>query len=409
MTKTPDSVTSRSRCFVYIVFLWGMKDFVLFMYFLFLCSCSLEQIGHGPRSDADGVWRGPSYGKHMSGTLYAVAMDYPDGYDWRADLGSGPVDGLCIVMFADGAPVLKIPVGNLYETDSDPQRLRIRSGHLYTDYTDGMETVIKRDGEEIQRYDAVEEIVDLQVLDGAIHTLCRPVSDAGFVYRVDGKETVFRENGTLFGGLRVYDNSVRFCFSNQSAYYKVMDGKVTKVDLQQDVLEVADMCVIEDGVYLLAYLAGFSGPVLMNDGTRKSVDYFGFIDVASCKFMMTDSLCIRVRNSHPGLGKTTDILWFGDDKWVIPQFFSRLASVWVDKSGWYAVSNQAEDSQGMIFSNGKEYELPADLYVYGDGCVVSRDTTLYVGLTSGKGRSPVIWKDGTLDTLDVNGPLICLR
>ena len=85
VTKTPDSVTSRIRCFVYIAFLWDMKDFVLFMCFLFLCSCSLEQIGRGSRSDADGVWKGPSYGKHMSGTLYAVAVDYPDGYDWKAD------------------------------------------------------------------------------------------------------------------------------------------------------------------------------------------------------------------------------------------------------------------------------------------------------------------------------------
>ena len=386
-----------------------MKDFVLSMCFLFLCSCSLEQIGQGPRSDADGVWRGPSYGKHMSGTLYAAAMDYPDGYDWRADPGSVPVEGLCIVMFADGAPVLKVPVGDLYEISSDPQKLRIRSGHLYTDYTDGTETVIKKDGQEILRYEAVEEVVDLQVLDGTIHTLCRPMSGAGFVYRVDGKETVFRETGTVFGGLSIYDNSVSFCFSNQAAYYIVTDGKVTKVDVQQDVHEVADMCMDADDVCLLAYLTGFSGPVLLKEGTGSKVDFFGFIDIASCKFLMTDSLCVRVRILHPELGKTTDILWFGEEKWVIPRFFCRLASVCVDQDGWHAVSNKSGESPGIIFSNGKEDEIPPDYYVYGDGCAVSRDSILYVGLTSGKGQNPVIWKNGTLDTLDVNGPLICLR
>ncbi len=386
-----------------------MKDFVLFMCFLFLCSCSLEQIGQGSRSDADGVWKGPSYGKHMSGTLYAVAVDYPDGYDWKAGPVSGHVEGICIVMFADGVPVLKVPVGDLYETSSDPQRLRVRSGHLYTDYTDGTETVIKRDGQEIIRYEGAEEIVSLEVMDGIIHMLCIPSSGVGFVYRTGGKASVERDTGSLFGPLKIHDGTVGFCFSNKSGNYMVENGKVFLIEMDSDVTDVLDMCISNGQPCMLVRTDGSSAPTMVRNGIRLYDDYYESQDIISASFLETDSLCVRLRCRDGNSVLKSDVLWFGDGLARRPRRACQLLSVVVDASGYHAVANPSDVQGGAIISNRDSYDLPSGYHVYGDGCAAIRDSVLYVGLTSGKGQSPVIWKDGILDTLDVNGPLICLR
>ena len=117
-----------------------MKSNVFVIIAIMCVSCGLGQVDLGVHSGADGIWKGPSYGKHMAGTVYAVGIDYPDGYDWRADSENGKVRA-DLVLFADGRPVLRVPVGPEYETSSDESRHRIRDGYLFTDYTDGNTTV----------------------------------------------------------------------------------------------------------------------------------------------------------------------------------------------------------------------------------------------------------------------------
>ena len=383
-----------------------MKSFVKLVMILLLSSCGLEQTGTGLHSDADGVWRGPSFGKHMSGTWYAAALDYPEGYDWR----SGYEDVEChIVMFADGVPVLKVPTGQQREITADAQRIRIRSGHLYTDYTDGSETVIKKDGKEILRYEGGEEVVSLEVVDGAVHMLCMNTSTGGFVYRVDGRPAVARENGRLYGGLDVSDGHVGFCFANQSGHYRVSDGKVFLVDQDEDVTDVIDMRLCNGELCMLIHTTGRSSPVMCIGDKRISDDYYESLDIASSRFLDTDSLCVRLRCRDGSSDLTSDMLWFGDGLSRRLRRVTQLLSVVVDDSGYHAVANPSEIQDGCIFSNRDKHELPEDYYVYGDGCAVMREGTLYVGLTSGKGGKALIWKNGILDTLKVNGPVIGLR
>lgn len=385
-----------------------MKNYVLLMMLLFMSSCGLEQLGHGPHSGADGVWKGPSYGRYMSGTCHAVCLDYPDGYDWVADPGNGSTD-CAVVMFADAVPVLKLSAGESYEVSADPQRYRIRSGCLYTDFTDGITTVIKKDGEEIIRYDGAEEVLSLKVKDGTVHMLCQPKDRSGFVYRIDGKEMVAREDGVLCGGLDVSGSSVGFCFECRSKYYKVIDGKVHLLEMDEDVGEVLDVAMYDGEVCILARTDDRIEPVLMRRGRRRSIEYFSTLDILSATFLDTDSLCVRIRHISRNSDLTSDMLWLGDHRFRQPRRWCMLSSVTVDRTGYHAVTNPSGTQPGGIFSNLEQYDLPQSYHVYGDGCAVVKDSILHVGLTSGKGMSPVIWRDGILDTLDVNGPLTCLR
>jgi hypothetical protein len=102
----------------------GRKFYVLSLALAAVMSCGLEQIGGD--SD-DGIWMGPGSlvggGNSGSGVgqkvWYAVGVDYPDGYDWKADEECGSVK-CSLVVFANGIPMMKEPVGNEYEVSSDP-------------------------------------------------------------------------------------------------------------------------------------------------------------------------------------------------------------------------------------------------------------------------------------------------
>ncbi len=391
-----------------------MKTFVQMIVVLLLSSCGFGEIEVGMHSGSDGIWYGPSYGKHMSGTYYAVGLDYPDGYDWRADLDKSAVN-CSMIMFADGIPVLRVPVGDRYEVSSETSRHRIRSGNLYTDYTDGNTTVIKRDGTEILRYDGSEDIVSMEIHEGRIHTLGVSGDGGGFVYRVDGDVVLERTSGNILHGLYVYDGRMCFCFSQHFAissdlrYYLVEDGKVSLIEMEKDVEDVLDVGIYDDGLYVLAKVDGVTAPVLMKDGVRDTIGYHGSSDIVSCSFLETESVCVRVRYSSSGMGHLSDIIWLGGQRWRNLMQGGLITSICCNPDGWHAVVHSSGGNVSVVFSSEKRYALPSGYHAYGTECVTAKDSMVYAALTSVPGKKPVIWMNGSLDTLDINGPLTCLR
>lgn len=382
---------------------------------LSLSSCGLGQTDVGLHSSSGGIWHGPSYGKHMSGTVYAVGLDYPEGYDWRTDAEKGTVRCF-LVLFADGIPVLKVPVGDRHEVSSDIDRHRIRSGFLYTDYTDGMTTVIRRDGVEVVRFAGAEEIVDVEVLDGEIHTLGCP-KDGGFAYRVNGEVMVERPSGTLLSGLSVCEGRMCFCFSQMTVssdgailnHYVSENGKVSMVKMDKDVEDVLDMGIYGDGLYVLARTGSSASPVLLKDGIRKSVAYFNILDIVSCRFMDTETMSVRLRYRHSGSDHMSDIVWTAGHGWKMFMRGGLISSLFNDEEGCHAVVFSSELHEGAVFSGNRRMDLDPGYHVSGDGCITVRDNIVYAGLTPDQGGSSVIWKNGEQDFLDMNGPLTCLR
>lgn len=393
-----------------------MRRIISLLLLLQVAGCGLKQVDLVSHSNSDGVWRGPSYGKYYSDECYAVGFDYPAGYDWRADSQNGTVK-CSLVMFADGVPVLKIPVGDAYEVSSEGSRHRVMSGRLYTDYTDGRTTVIKKDGEELIRYDGAEEIVSM-VMDGNdVHSLSVPRDSSGFVYRVNGVAVVERTGGVLESGLSIHDGKIAFCFSQKSMsasgysvrYYKVIDGKVTYVELDDDIETVLDVC-ISDGEFCLMALTGDSTlPVMICDGMRRTIPYIMIADMVSCRFVESEQLCVRFRYSSLYSGNISEHLWFGDSSWKKFDDGYLLSAVTVCDDICHAVANPSGGRTGVIYSGDDEYEMPDDYYMYGENCLAFRGDGLYVGLSSRSGNRPVIWTYDGPDTLDINGPLTFLQ
>ena len=392
-----------------------MKEFVLMIAVALLSACGLEQVGVGEHSSSDGIWRGPSYGKHYSGTVYAVALDYPDGYDWRADAQKGRVK-CSMVMFADGVPVLKVPVGDVYEVSSDKSRHRLRDGCLYTDYTDGNTTVIKRDGEAVARFEGAEDILCMEVHDGRVHTLSRRAGGGGFLYRVDGTLVLERPDGTVYPHLDEYADSIRFCFAQQqktaegvkTSYYQTAEGKVRKIDMPETVTKVWDMKMFS-GRPAAVVSTGDVSPVLLYEDRSETSEYLTRQDVISCAFCDSDHLCICVRCRYSGDNLMSDILWSGGNEYIMYRIGRTLSSFHADEYGPCAVINPMTGRDGVIFDGKTAFPMPGGYSVCSGECIVRRDSVLFVGLSSAGEDPPLIWTKGEPDTLRINGPVTCLR
>lgn len=124
-------------------------------------------------------------------SVYATALHFRDSVNWRLDsLGAADV-----LFFKDGQLVLRQPV----PSPPDPERHRIWDGRLWTDYTDGNETVLLCDGVERFRYPGEEQLRGFLIVDGDVHTLGQRPGNGGFSYRINGEAVFSRDRGSVLG------------------------------------------------------------------------------------------------------------------------------------------------------------------------------------------------------------------
>ena len=82
----------------------GMKKVLLVGAVLVAVSCGLEEVSRRPQNGTGDIWLGPGIdaGKEEPDRkiTYVTAVEYPDGYDWRADVEKGSVK-CSLVVYAD--------------------------------------------------------------------------------------------------------------------------------------------------------------------------------------------------------------------------------------------------------------------------------------------------------------------
>lgn len=200
-------------------------------------------------------------------TLYVTGVEYPDGYDWYQDSEYGEVR--CFIFLEkEGKKILRVPVGYEYETASDVDMHRCFDGHLYTDYSSDSETVVKRDGKEIFRYEGREMLVSFYVRNADVYTLgvARSGED-GLTLRKNGKVEAFYETGVLLSGFHEDSGKLCFAFARESSdsfsayeYVFYEGGRLVKFATEPDVLKVFDARMDGGKAFYVAEFSGVSGP-----------------------------------------------------------------------------------------------------------------------------------------------------
>lgn len=392
--------------------LFAVKNMKRILAFAVLAvSCGLAEVEKGERPESDDVWNGADVSLSC-GACYITAMDYRPGYDWRSDTEMGTVK-CSLAVFADGIPVLKIPVGDEHEVSSDPMRHRLIGGHVYTDYTDGTTSVVKMDGKVLYRYDGAEEVEDMAVRGGQVHSICSRQNGDGFCYRINGHKVLERESGNLMGNLSVWKDTVCFCFRQpvasssgvEDAYYISKDGKVSKIHTADDVSEVWDMTAHEGEVAMAVSYNNSRGPVLVYGMRSESIGYVQSLDVVSCRFLDSPVLAMNVRCTYPGSNQQSDLLWSLGRSWKMYMTTQTLSCSYVDDTGFNAAINPKDGKKGLLFKGNISYMMPEGYCIKGRSPLGVKDDVLYAGLTSLSTSCPAVWRGGVLDTLKVNGPI----
>lgn len=111
-------------------------------------------------------------------SVYVSALRFPEGTPWR----SGDLSGAHLVLWKNGKEILDVPAGHYPE----PDRHRIRDGHLWWDDSDGGSTRLYQDQDVMLSYEGDEILRGLLDVDGDLHTLGQRAGGGGISYRING-------------------------------------------------------------------------------------------------------------------------------------------------------------------------------------------------------------------------------
>lgn len=392
-----------------------MKRIVIAAICVMAVSCGLEEVNRRPHSGAEDVWLGPGInaGKEDPGkkVVYVTAMEYPDGYDWRADVEKGSVR-CSLTVYADGIPMMKVPVGDGYETSSDPDMHRMVDGHLYTDYSTDSETVIKKDGKEIIRYQGREMICGLQVDGDDVYTLGHPREGEGFCYRKNGEPLISRDQGRSFANLYKDGADICFAFYEPVAsvseqiyrYYHVRDGEVVQAAVREDVRKVWDIISAGGCISYLASVTGVSLPVLFTSSSMTALDLPESLSMLACRILAEEET-IYVEGLFSGPDKSvTGGLWDMKGQLSLFEDGMTVSSICMNGDSVCCMLNPTSShDRGIIYRCGETFRMYAGYASVGSNTAVAVDGIMYAGLSSLSGGRPMIWKDGGVNYLDING------
>ena len=391
-------------------------------WFLFLplsaivASCGLSEVGGAGHKGSGSVIWGDSPGNSSGGgnsivpVCYMTAADYAKGYDWRADEARETVK-CSLVVYVDGIPAMKVPVGETHEICSDPDMHRVIDGHLYTDYASSGQTVIKKNGVFLFSYPGEERLCNMLSKGEDIYTLGESRTGTGFSFRKNGESIVSRENGSLIGSLKSSGDSLNFTFCEEirnaggriMRYYSVYGSKVSQIALRDDIVCVWDAMQFQDEVIYLASLTGISQPVIVAGDNLTALNMPKEADMISCSMFHAGE-----KSGVEGLYKTSDgarysAIWL-NGKCVETFKGLTISALCTDGGGVFCVLNPpSTSSSGIIYRAGEMYEIPQGYACIGSQSLAVVGGIMYVGLSSQIGENPLLWKDGQMVSLNVNG------
>lgn len=377
---------------------------------LLAASCGVSEVGDFEKDEYNGVWTGPSIESPSLGNSVTLvtAFDYPDGYDWVSDPDKGVVK-CSLVVYADSRLILKVPVGDQYRVSSDPDMHRIIDGHLYTDFTTDSETVIKKDGKPCVSFPGRESVTSMVVKGDSLHTLGQKRDGKGFAYRINGQVVLERSTGYAFGRLTEDGEDVCFAFVEpiESAdgtlerYYCFKEGKVIQAALREDVRKVWDVMVHRGRVFCLASLTGVPEPVVVSDISLEALPMPYDTEMLAGQFFSAGNVLgtEMILRSDAGLSSA---IWMQNRLSYKFDSGMTVASIWSGEEGVACVVN-AVSGNAAVYRMGEYLALPEGYAGLGSSPIDMIDGILTIGLSSLSGERPMVWRDGEVEEVDVNG------
>lgn len=338
-----------------------------------------------------------------------TGIDYPQGHDWTAE-GQIESAGCNIVVFADGVPKMKIPVGDGHEVSREHDMHRMVDGNLYTFYSKDGRTVMKRNGVPLFRYDGDEVLMDIRVRGDDVFTLNHRRTGGGHSLRKNGELVLERLNGETFGRFWEDGDSLCYAFRQpvaladglQERYYVVFESDVVPLSYDPDIYAVWDVMSFKGTPCSLVSSSSDGHVNLLKGRERRRIEISDSASILSGRMFPADSLigveCMYGYRS----GDVECGIWVEGSEYMRFETGSTISYLCFSDGRAYCALNP-EGGDGTIFNAGEVVAMPEGYVCTGYQPLAVRKDGLYVALTSRRGSRPILWHDGRVDTLQMNG------
>ena len=341
-------------------------------------------------------------------TVYIVAVQVPESYDWRRDTSYGAVP-YDIVLYEDDAPLLSFKTGISQKVDNAPDTYHLMGGNIYTEYSSSGETVITRNGTRLFSYKGSEVLVGMLVKGNDVYTLGRDKSGYAFSFRLNG-EVLLSGEGAVYGNFglsstgALYETDGRpcFCFRNNASCYAVRGGIEEAVRTNASPGRIKFMRVFPDGVW---YATDYGTMVVVSSPFRSytmPVQYTW----SSCSLAEYEGRAWFVGTGLKA-GKSCTVVCPVEDA------ASSQSRIYSGDEGYLYFGDGAVFSVGnpggtlMVQGNGAEYIYGRDSsFFFGRSCAAAAGESLYMVVTpKEKDMVPFLWKNGLRKEFGINGYL----
>ena len=345
--------------------------------------------------------------------LWISGVEYPEGYDWQRDTAYGQVEAR-IVVLRDGVRTLEIPTGERQEVSTDPDMHRLIGGHLYTDYSSGSETVIRRDGQELFRFGGREMIVGFLVRGETVWTLG--------VNRATGKGPVLRRNGepvfsdpdgllppgfgnkAFEGGLLHLDGEEMFFFYRSGqGWFRVRDRFAEPISLPSELSAVHDIRRIGGKTVIAGSTAG-QPLVLSQDGVLRTCSASGAA-VRNIALVPSGASSFFIKGEMVRSGGVTPTVWTQDGT-VRVSASGNVLDFYLEEGYAAYLSSGADGIPTRYVKDGVGFAISGRNHFISRHCALLQDGIFYLLLTpTDRTASPFLLKDGVRQDIPVGGYL----
>lgn len=380
---------------------------LLYVLFLLLTSCGLSEVGVVNQQTGD-KWRGEISTNVSRTIVYTTAVTYPEGYDWLKDAERASVKAY-IQVFEDGVPRNRVKISDFNHVSSDPDMHRVIAGNLYTDFSTETETIIKKNGLELFRYQGRERIVHMFIQGADVYTLGEVREGGRIICRRNG-EIVFEKKSAVLVREPYQDNG-QWCYTYRLSSgtqrggltYLCVDSVEQLIEVPTGFVELWDVCRHDGELHQIVYGRNKSSPSVLSDGRYMELpSEVGRYYLDSFIFFHQDELYVESVCSSSSRFFIT--IWSEKNGELKFDADMDVSSVYNGEEDlYYVVNSSADGTPGFVMRNEESFELPPDYYCIKNDVVLLENGVFYVGLSSRKMQKPLLWKDGNLDTLDING------
>lgn len=346
--------------------------------------------------------------------LWITGIQYPDSVSWR-DHPDAP--GARVFLLKDGEEVLSVPAG----LQVRPERHRFQAGHLWTDTSDGQETIVYCDGVEQFRFPGDELLLGFLAVDGQVHTLGQRQGQDGICYRIDGVEVFSSDQGTAVGSLseRAWPGGALMADESGVYYvYRVPVRTYQKLDWEYRVMRGADpvdvilagtaetiydVRVFQGQVYSLQR-RGLDSLVMVAGNTPQFIPQFMVERVCSCRLYPLDgALVLKGYSSLDAAG--VYLAWLRNERGIMHNAVSeRLFLEWQPEGTTLAAIDLQDGLVGSIWREGKELEGLSEPYTMASPlCMLCQDGLLAIGLTHAETQDHLLLVNDVPFPISFNG------